>query len=174
MSDNETKSTLVCFGFGYSAEHFRLGTLAKKFDRVVGTVRGAERAAILNARTSGRLRAIIFDGNVASPELLGVVRNAGAVLVSVPPEEDGDPVLRVLAGELGHAANLRSVVYLSTIGVYGDCGGAWVDEATPAKPGSARSRERLAAVQAWQELRRVRRKRSLFRLAGTQQAGPEH
>ncbi len=151
MSDNETKSTLVCFGFGYSAEHF-VQMFGEKFDCVVGTVRGAERAAILNARTSGRLRAVIFDGNVASPELLSAVRNAGAVLVSVPPGEDGDPVLRVLAGELGRAANLRSVVYLSTIGVYGDCGGAWVDEATPAKPGSARSRERLAAEQAWQEL----------------------
>jgi nucleoside-diphosphate-sugar epimerase len=151
VSDNQTTSTLVCFGFGYSAEQF-VQMFGEKFDRVVGTVRSAERAAILNASTSGRLRAIIFDGNVASPELLSAVRNADGVLVSVPPEEDGDPVLRVLAGELGHAAKLRSVVYLSTIGVYGDCGGAWVDEATPAKPGAARSRERLAAEQAWQEL----------------------
>jgi len=144
-------STLVCFGFGYSAEHF-VQMFGQKFDRIVGTVRSAEREAILSARTSGRPRAIIFDGNVASPELLRAVRNANAVLVSAPPEEDGDPVLRVLAGELGDAANLRSVVYLSTIGVYGDCGGAWVDEATPAKPAAARSRERLAAEQAWQEL----------------------
>ena len=151
MSDDDTKSTLVCFGFGYSAEHF-VGMFGEKFDRIVGTVRGAERAAVLDARTSGRLRALIFDGKVVTPELHGAMRDADAVLVSVPPDENGDPVLRVFGGELGHAANLRSVVYLSTIGVYGDCGGAWVDEATPAKPGSARSRERLAAEQAWQEL----------------------
>jgi nucleoside-diphosphate-sugar epimerase len=42
-----------------------------------------------------------------------------------------------------------AIVYLSTIGVYGDRGGAWVDEATPPQPGAARSRERLAAEQEW-------------------------
>ena len=42
-------STLVCFGLGYSAEHF-VHMFGENFDRIVGTVRGAERAAILNAR----------------------------------------------------------------------------------------------------------------------------
>ena len=37
-------STLVCFGLGYSAEHF-VGTFGDGFERIVGTVRGAERAA---------------------------------------------------------------------------------------------------------------------------------
>jgi nucleoside-diphosphate-sugar epimerase len=124
----------------------------ERFDRIAGTVRSAERAAILSARDSGRLTAIVFDGTTASPELRSAVQDADAMLVSAPPDENGDPVLRVLAGELAHAANLRSVVYLSTIGVYGDCRGAWVDEATPGKPESARSRERLAAEQAWQDL----------------------
>jgi len=144
-------STLVCFGFGYSAEHF-VRMFGGKFDRIVGTVRTAERAAILNAHGGGRLKAIVFDGNGAGPALRDAVGDANAVLVSAPPDGNGDPVLRVLATVLAQAANLHSVVYLSTIGVYGDCGGAWVDEATPAKPGSARGRERLAAEQAWQEL----------------------
>ena len=48
-----------------------------------------------------------------------------------------------------NAQRLCSIVYLSTIGVYGDRGGAWVDEATPPQPGAVRSRERLAAEQAW-------------------------
>jgi nucleoside-diphosphate-sugar epimerase len=144
-------SALVCFGFGYSAEHF-VQMFGEKFDRIAGTVRSAERAAILNVRDSGRLTAIVFDGDVASPELRSAVQDADAVLVSAPPDENGDPVLRVLAGELAHVAKLQSVVYLSTIGVYGDCGGAWVDEAMTAKPESARSRERLVAEQAWQEI----------------------
>jgi nucleoside-diphosphate-sugar epimerase len=144
-------STLVCFGFGYSAEHF-VQMFGEKFERIVGTVRNAQRAAILNAYDSGRMKTLIFDGQQAAPELRSAVREADAVLVSVRPDGTGDPVLRVLAGELTRAANLRSVVYLSTIGVYGDCGGAWVDEATPPRPGSARSRERLAAEIAWQDL----------------------
>jgi nucleoside-diphosphate-sugar epimerase len=144
-------STLICFGFGYSAEYF-VQKFGEGFDRIVGTVRNSERAAIWNAYGDGRLKALIFDGKAATPELCGAVAEADAVLVSVPPDEGGDPVLRVFGDVLGRAARLRSIVYLSTIGVYGDSGGAWVDEATPAKPDSARSRERLAAEQAWQEL----------------------
>jgi nucleoside-diphosphate-sugar epimerase len=148
VSERQTMSTLVCFGFGYSAEYF-IQMFGARFDRVVGTVRSAERAAIINTHDNGQLKAIVFDGNTASPELRSTMHDADTVLVSAPPDEDGDPVLRVLADELAHAAKLRSVVYLSTIGVYGDCGGAWVDEATPPQPGAARSRERLAAEQAW-------------------------
>ena len=60
-------------------------------------------------------------------------------------------MLRACGDTLAHAQRLRSIVYLSTIGVYGDRDGAWVDEATTPQPGAARSRERLAAEQAWQE-----------------------
>jgi nucleoside-diphosphate-sugar epimerase len=140
---------LICFGLGYSAQHF-VEIFAEKFDRIVGTVRGAERAAALNAPPSGRLTALIFDGNnAATPDLRSAVAEADAALVSVPPDDNGDPVLRACGGVLAYAQRLRAIVYLSTIGVYGDHGGGWVDEATPPQPGAARSRERLAAEQAW-------------------------
>jgi nucleoside-diphosphate-sugar epimerase len=140
---------LICFGLGYSAQHFVEIFGQKKFDRIVGTVRGAERAAALNAHPSGLLKALIFDGTAATPELRSAIAEADAALVSVPPDENGDPVLRACGEDLAHAQRLRAVVYLSTIGVYGDRGGAWVDEAMPPQPGAARSRERLAAEQAW-------------------------
>jgi nucleoside-diphosphate-sugar epimerase len=139
---------LICFGLGYSAEHF-VGIFGQKFDRIVGTVRSAERAAALNAPPSGRLTTVIFDGGAATPDLRSAVVEADAALVSIPPDENGDPVLRACGDVLASAQRLRAVVYLSTIGVYGDRGGAWVDEATPPQPGAARSRERLAAEQAW-------------------------
>jgi nucleoside-diphosphate-sugar epimerase len=139
---------LICFGLGYSAQHF-VEIFADKFDRIVGTVRGAERAAALNAHPSGRLKALIFDGTVVAPDLQSAISEVDAVLVSVPPDQNGDPVLRAFGDALAHARRLRGIVYLSTIGVYGDSGGAWVDETTPPQPGAARSRERLAAEQAW-------------------------
>jgi hypothetical protein len=144
-------ATLICFGLGYSAEHF-VGMFGDGFERIFGTVRGTERAAVLNAHLAGRLKALIFDGKLVTPELHGAIGHADAALISIPPDENGDPVLRAFGDDFAHAAHLRSIVYLSTVGVYGDCGGAWVDEETPAKPGSARSRERLDAEQAWQEL----------------------
>ena len=139
---------LICFGLGYSAQHF-VEIFGQKFDRIVGTVRSAERAAALDAHPSGRLKALIFDGSSATPDLRGAIAEADAALVSVPPDDNGDPVLRACGEVLAHAQRLRAIVYLSTIGVYGDRGGAWVDEATPPQPGATRSRERLAAEQAW-------------------------
>jgi nucleoside-diphosphate-sugar epimerase len=139
---------LICFGLGYSAQHF-VENFGEKFDRIVGTVRDTERAAELNAQPSERLKALTFDGNSATPELRSAIAEVDAALVSVPPDENSDPVLRACGDVLAHAQRLRGIVYLSTIGVYGDSGGAWVDETTPPQPGAARSRERLAAEQAW-------------------------
>jgi len=139
---------LICFGLGYSAQHF-VEIFGQKFDRIVGTVRNAERVSALNAHPSGRLKALIFDGSSATPDLRSIIAEADAALISVPPDENGDPVLRTCGEVLAHAQRLRAIVYLSTIGVYGDRGGAWVDETTPPQPGASRSRERLAAEQAW-------------------------
>ncbi len=142
-------ATLICLGLGYSAEHF-IDTFGEKFARIVGTMRSAERAAALNA--GGRLRAVVFDGNAATPDLLRAIGEADAALVSIPQDDHGDPLLRVCGDAFAHAERLRSIVYLSTVGVYGDRGGAWVDEDTPAAPSSARGGDRLAAETEWRDL----------------------
>jgi nucleoside-diphosphate-sugar epimerase len=143
-------ATLICFGFGYCAEHF-IAEFAGKFDRIVGTVRSAERAAILNAYQAGALRAVVFDGARPTPELDAAIAAADHALISVPPDANGDPVLAACGGAIAAAPELRSLVYLSTVGVYGDHGGGWVDEDTPPAPTSARSRWRVAAEEAWQQ-----------------------
>jgi nucleoside-diphosphate-sugar epimerase len=144
-------STLLCFGLGYTAEHY-VAMFGDGFERIVGTVRGAERAAVLNTRLAGRLKALVFDGRTATPELVHAIGEADVALISIPQDESGDPVLRVFGDALSRAPRLRALVYLSTVGVYGDCGGAWVDEDSRASPATARSRKRCAAEQAWQEL----------------------
>ena len=159
-------STLLCFGLGYSAEHF-VGTFGGGFERIVGTVRGRERAAELNARFAGRLTALAFDGVAPTPELQHAVAEADAALISIPQTESGDPVLAAFGDALLRARRLRSIVYLSTVGVYGDHGGAWVGEDTPPHPESARGHGRLAAERAWQEFgRRSGVAVAVLRLAG--------
>jgi nucleoside-diphosphate-sugar epimerase len=148
-------STLLCFGLGYSAEHF-VAMFGDGFERIVASVRGAERAAWLNARLAGRLKALVFDGETATPELALAIGEADAALISIPQDESGDPVLRAFGDAFEQARRLRSIVYLSTIGVYGDAGGDWVDEDTPTSPHSARAAKRLAAEKAWQNLGRRR------------------
>jgi nucleoside-diphosphate-sugar epimerase len=142
-------ATLVCFGLGYCAEHFT-AEFGGKFERVIGTVRGAERAELLNAHEAGAVRALVFDGVEATPELNAAIAAADYALVSIPPDGNGDPVLAVCGGALAAQRHLCSVVYLSTVGVYGDHDGAWVDEQTPPAPTSERSRWRIAAEKAWQ------------------------
>jgi nucleoside-diphosphate-sugar epimerase len=159
-------STLVCFGLGYSAEHF-VGTFGDGFERIVGTVRGAERAAVLSAHLAGRLKALVFNGTSANPDVASAIGHADCALVSVPPNENGDPVLAAFGDALAHARHLRTIVYLSTVGVYGDHGGEWVDETTPPRPGSARGRARLDAERAWQRLgARCGAAVAILRLAG--------
>jgi NAD dependent epimerase/dehydratase family enzyme len=69
-----------------------------------------------------------------------------AYLVPPPGTGDTDPRLEHALHELlGKASTLRRVVYLSTTGVYGDAGGATVDENTPPRPATARAKRRLAA-----------------------------
>jgi nucleoside-diphosphate-sugar epimerase len=144
-------TTLLCFGLGYSAEHY-LAMFGDGYDRNVGTARSAERAALLNAQLAGRLKVLLFDGCFAAPELTHAIAEADRVLVSVPPTDQGDPVLDTFGEALAQARHLGSIVYLSTVGVYGDCAGDWVNEKTPADPGSGRSLARLSAERAWQEL----------------------
>ncbi len=144
-------STLLCFGLGYSAEHF-VGLYGDGFERLIGTVRTVERAAVLNAHLGGRLKALVFDGHVATPEVRDAIGAAEHVLVSAPPDDKGDVVLAAFSDALAHAPHLRTIVYLSTIGVYGDHGGGWVDETTPPRTASPRSRARLDAEHAWQKL----------------------
>jgi hypothetical protein len=141
-------STLLCFGLGYAAEHF-VDSFGDSFARVIGTVRGAERAALLNARFAGRLKVLAFDGATSTPELEHAIDEADLALISIPQTESGDPVLAAFGGCFAQARRLGAVVYLSTVGVYGDHGGAWVDEATPPQPISTRARDRLAAEHNW-------------------------
>jgi nucleoside-diphosphate-sugar epimerase len=144
-------TNLICFGLGYSADHY-VGQFGDRFERIVGTVRGAERAALLNAHFGGgRLRAFAFDGTSPTPEVKRAIAEADAALISIPQTQSGDPVLAAFGDALTAAKHLHTVVYLSTVGVYGDHAGAWVDEQTPPRPQTPRSRERLAAEQAWQD-----------------------
>jgi nucleoside-diphosphate-sugar epimerase len=144
---------LFCFGIGYSARHY-IVDWGIHSDRIAGTVRDADKAGQIAHDGIGvkEIDALMFDGAAAAPEIARRLAESDALLVSVPPDAQGDPVLRVFADALAQAARLRSIVYLSTIGVYGDHGGGWVDETTEPSPASERSRERLRAEQAWTAL----------------------
>ena len=141
--------TLLCLGYSYTAQHY-LKLYGARFERIWVTVRDSKRAADLNAKADGQVRALFFDGTSTSDDLQAAVAQAEMILVSIPPDEKGDPVLAVYGTSLTSSGQIRTIVYLSTIGVYGNYDGAWVDENAECRPSDERNRQRLAAERGWQ------------------------
>ena len=147
-------SRLFCFGLGYSA-----GFLARDLAAAGWTIAGTSRDPAGGAALFTR------DHPLADPAR--TLSGATHVLLSVPPDEFGDPVLDRLAAAVAAIAGLRWVGYLSTTGGYGDCGGAWVDETTEPRPAGERGRRRLRAEEGWLALHRsTHLPLHIFRLAG--------
>lgn len=136
----EQNSQLIIAGLGYAGCAVAEAASAAGW-RVIGTSRqpGAVKAP-------AGVEVISFDA--AGPAFAA----ASHWLITIPPDEAGDPVLRRHAAALA-SGHQRWIGYLSTTGVYGDRGGGTVDEATPPAPGQARSQRRLAAEEAWRTAR---------------------
>ncbi len=149
---------LFCFGLGYTAERLALRLQTRGF-AIAGTTRdvAAKRAAL--AQQSWDLYR--FDGIEPIAFADRALAGATHIVHSIMPDEHGDPVLRWHADLIDVLPGLRFIAYLSTTGVYGDHGGAWVDEDSPRRPSKPRTLRRAAAEDAWLE-----RGASVFRLAG--------
>ncbi|MBX2825600.1 MAG: SDR family oxidoreductase [Gammaproteobacteria bacterium] len=139
---------LVLLGAGYCATRFANCCLGFAHE-ITGTTRSSERTS-----EDGAWPVIEFDGKTVSERLQSILAEASHILVSIPPEREGDdadPALRALVPYLRHAS-LEWIGYLSTVGVYGDHAGAWVDESTECVPISSRSKRRLRAEGEWTAL----------------------
>jgi len=139
---------VLIFGAGYSGQAIGADILASG-RAAAGTTRSADK---LNELGSHGITPYIYSGDGFSPELSRAMRNVTHVVQSIPPGAEGDSVLRLTNRNLKEwFPALTWVGYLSTVGVYGNHDGAWVDETTPCHPESARALERVAAERAWME-----------------------
>ena len=144
---------LVVAGLGYSGSAVARQAAAAGW-AVQGTARDPARAA-----APPGVAVVRFDAAGAA------IAAATHLLVTAAPGEAGDPVIAAHAAAIRAAPALRWIGYLSTTGVYGDRGGAEVDEATPPAPGQPRSQRRLEAEQAWTALA-AGRALDIFRVGG--------
>jgi len=149
---------LFVFGLGYTAQAL-IRTTA--WAQVAGTVREDGKAQNLKAR--GIVAHSLTKGDA---DLSDDLRRADAILVSASPDAEGDPTLNRFSDRIA-SSGASWIGYLSTTGVYGDHGGAWIDETTPAAPLSPPSKQRHAAEQAWLALgRKTGQAVHIFRLTG--------
>lgn len=154
--------TLLSFGHGYSAQALTRLLLPKGW-RIIATTRTEEKAKNLVATG---VEPVVWPGT----DLGAALRDANALLISAAPTTEGDVVLAAYRAEIAaRAAQYDWVGYLSTTGVYGDHGGAWVDETTALNPATKRGQARVAAEADWQSITDL--PLHIFRLAGIY--GPE-
>jgi nucleoside-diphosphate-sugar epimerase len=135
---------LLCFGLGYTAR-----ALVKRL--------GPEWSVVSTTRDSGSVRLL------PASEFDGVTH----ILISIPPDELGDPVLDIHGAEIADAPGLQWLGYLSTTGVYGTRDGGWVDETSELRPTSVRAMRRVDTEAGWLQMWRSRGvPLHIFRLAG--------
>lgn len=115
---------LFIFGLGYSASRIAAAVEARDWEVI----------------STGRAGNLSFDDEA---QVRLALADSAQVLSSVPPGADGDPVLE----RYGDALADKGLTYLSSTGVYGDAGGAWVDESAPT--GTGRRTARSEADAAW-------------------------
>ena len=149
------------FGLGYCARRL---IQREPWIEASGTARTPESVAAL--RREG-IEAYRFDGAEAEPGLEQALGEAEAIVVSIPPREGAGATLERFGPTIAASRALRRVAYYSTIGVYGDHGGAWVDETSATRTRTARGLARLEDEARWAAAARARgAEADILRLAG--------
>ena len=162
---------LFIFGAGFTAQHY-IKKHANQFEKIFGTTRNLDKADVL--KNLG-VTPVLFDGENPDDGLKKNLDETTHLLVSIAPnvasenpENDFDPVLKSLRDTIeNHMPKLQQIIYLSTVGVYGNHDGEWVDESTICKPVSRRSIARQVAENQWQDLaKKINMPLSILRLSG--------
>lgn len=131
------------FGAGFCARAFARRSSAFCY----GTTRQQESFDLLR---QNHIEPLLFDDCHNETAMKKALHKTTHLIISIPPDDTGDPVLQkpLLLKDM---PQLQWIGYLSTIGVYGDHQGAWVDENTLPRPSLLRNQRRLKAEQDWQK-----------------------
>ena len=140
---------IFCFGLGYTAKFLR-NELSFPLSHFSGT-----------HTSEGDL---LFNGKSPLKNVTSILRDVTHLLISTPPNsEQIDPVLYHHKADIENMPNLKWIGYLSATSVYGDHGGAWVDETSKTLPTNRRGVLRLRAEEQWFA---IDRPINIFRLGG--------
>jgi nucleoside-diphosphate-sugar epimerase len=155
---------LFCFGYGYSCDYLGHELLQQPDWQVSGTTRAPEKRETLRKRG---VQAHIFDYEHPLADPGYILEDTTHLLISTPPNDEGDPAFIAHAQDLAKLKSLEWVGYLSTTGVYGDREGRWVDENSELRPSSKRGSRRVKAEEQWLSMLQSHNLPiHIFRLAG--------
>lgn len=134
----------LIFGAGYSAQAF-----AQHYQSdIYGTTRNKDRFTTLE---KAGIKPLLFPNDEENRTLKEKLYDTTHLVISIAPDADGDIILKH-QGLLDSMPHLQWIGYLSTIGVYGDHQGKWIDETATCNPSLKRNFMRLQAEAAWKQL----------------------
>ena len=136
---------LFCFGYGFCGS--TLGALLSPAGwMLAGTCRMSDGC---HALADKGVDAVPFSREAPLADAPHRLAGTTHILLSIPPDAGGDAALDCHGADIAALPGLEWIGYLSTTGVYGDTGGAWVDESAPPAPTGARGRRRVEAEAGW-------------------------
>lgn len=153
------------FGMGYSSQAAARAMSKGVPDlEIHGTTRSAEKIDELSRQS---IQGHVFDGVSKSTSIDQNIGQVTHLVQSISPTDQGDAVLKLYENDLAASKKLTWLCYFSTVGVYGDFDGRWVDERATCLPVNPRSQWRVEVEQSWRNFAaRQNLPLAIFRLAG--------
>ena len=158
------KINIFCFGFGQVAKNFITKIKLEKYNiNLTSTSRKGTSKKNFNGINYTNY---LFNSDKYDKDLIPKLREADHILVSIPPKDNGDIVIKNFSKFL-EDSKVKWITYLSATSVYGDHKGEWVDESSETKPTSLKGLARLKAENSWLSLKMHKNiPVQIFRLSG--------
>jgi len=158
------KINIFCFGFGQVAKNFIKKLSIEKYDINLSTTSRNESSK--ETFRGINYNSYLFKSDKFDQNLLVKLKEAEHILVSIPPENQGDLVIKNFSRFL-ESSKIKWITYLSATSVYGDHKGEWVNENSKTNPTSNKGVARLKAENSWSSLEKNNKLPvQIFRLSG--------
>ena len=155
---------IFCFGFGQVAKNFIKKLNAEQYNiNLSATSRSESSKKIFNGIN---YNSYLFNSEKFDQNLVVKLKEADHILVSVPPENQEDLVIKNFSKFI-ESSKVKWITYLSATSIYGDHKGEWVNENSKTNPISNNGIARLKAENAWVSLEKNKKiPVQIFRLSG--------
>ncbi|MDC1129389.1 NAD-dependent epimerase/dehydratase family protein [Candidatus Pelagibacter sp.] len=155
---------IFCFGFGQVAKNFIKKLSIEKYNINLSTTSRSESSK--ESFKGINYNSYLFNSKKFDQNLLVKLQEADHILVSIPPENQEDLVVKNFSKIL-ESSKVKWITYLSTTSVYGDHKGEWVNENSKTNPISNNGVARLKAESSWTFLEKNKKLPvQIFRLSG--------
>ena len=141
-----SKIKVFCFGFGQVANYF-IKKIIKEKQFLELNVSSRKKNHIFKFEGLD-INSYEFNEKKIDKNINIKIQDADFILVSIPPINDGDIVLKNFK-EIIKRAKTKWITYLSATSVYGNHDGEWVNEDSETKPTSFNGIKRLQAENQW-------------------------